>query len=104
MLDSQTVEKPVTLMKSQADFRKEVDASGAWSVAQIEALFDLPFNELMLNAQETHTSYFPEGDVELATLLSSKTGGCPEDRAYCHQAARYDSDVKAEKLMGLEEV
>ena len=104
MLDTQTVEKPITLIKSQADLRKELDASGSWSVAQIEALFNLPFNDLMLKAQETHKTYFPEGDVELATLLSIKTGGCPEDCAYCPQAARYDTDVKAEKLMGLEEV
>ena len=104
MLDSQTAEKPLTPMKSQATLRKEVDASGTWSVAQIEALFALPFNALMLKAQETHQAYFPEGDVELATLLSIKTGGCPEDCGYCPQAARYDTDVKAAKLMGLEEV
>ena len=67
MLDAQTVEKPLTQVKSKADLRKELDASGAWTVAQIEALFDLPFNELMLKAQETHKAYFPEGDVELAT-------------------------------------
>jgi biotin synthase len=104
MLDAQTVEKPLTLVKSKANLRKEVDASGEWTVAQIEALFDLPFSELMHQAQETHKANFPEGDVELATLLSIKTGGCPEDCGYCPQAARYDTDVKAEKLMGLEEV
>jgi biotin synthase len=104
MLDAQTVEKPLTLVKSEASFRKEVDASGKWTVAQIEALFDLPFKELMCRAQDTHRANFPEGDVELATLLSIKTGGCPEDCAYCPQAARYDTDVKAEKLMNVEEV
>ena len=57
MLDAQTVEKPLTQVKSKADLRKELDASGAWTVAQIEALFDLPFNELMLKAQETHKAY-----------------------------------------------
>ena len=104
MLDAQTVEKPLTHIKSKADLRKEVDASGEWGVSQIEALFALPFNELMLRAQQAHEANFPEGDVELATLLSIKTGGCPEDCSYCPQAARYDTDVKAEKLMGLEEV
>ena len=94
MLDAQTAEKPLTLVKSRANLRKEVDASGDWTVAQIEALFALPFNELMLQAQETHKAYFPEGDVELATLLSIKTGGCPEDCGYCPQAARYDTRTR----------
>jgi biotin synthase len=108
MQDAQTVEKPLTQFKSKAELHQgmheEISAPGEWSVAQIEALFALPFNELMLKAQETHKAYFPQGDVELATLLSIKTGGCPEDCGYCPQAARYDTDVKAEKLMGLEEV
>jgi biotin synthase len=104
MQATQTTEKPLTHVKSQKDLHKEVDASGAWSVAQIEALFALPFNELMFQAQQTHRTNFPEGDVELATLLSIKTGGCPEDCSYCPQAARYDTDVKANKLMDLDEV
>ena len=76
----------------------------AWTLEQLAALYDLPFNELMFQAQETHRQYFPEGDVELATLLSIKTGGCPEDCGYCPQAARYHTDVKATKLLDLEEV
>jgi biotin synthase len=76
----------------------------AWTLEQAAALYDLPFNELMFQAQETHRQYFPEGDVELATLLSIKTGGCPEDCGYCPQAARYHTDVKATKLLDLEEV
>jgi biotin synthase len=100
----QTTEKPLTQVKSQKDLHQEVDASGAWSVAQIEALFNLPLSDLMFKAQETHRANFPEGDVELATLLSIKTGGCPEDCSYCPQAARYDTDVKANKLMDLAEV
>ena len=108
MQDTQTIEKPLTQFKSKADLHQGANAavqvSSEWSVAQIEALFALPFNQLILKAQETHKTYFPEGDVELATLLSIKTGGCPEDCAYCPQAARYDTDVKADKLMDLEEV
>lgn len=64
----------------------------------------MPFNELMSKAQTVHQQYFPEGDIELATLLSIKTGGCPEDCGYCPQAARYHTDVKATKLMDVEEV
>ncbi len=104
MLDVQSTEKPLTHVKSKADLHREVNASGAWTVAQIEALFDLPFNDLMLEAAQAHRANFPEGDVELATLLSIKTGGCPEDCGYCPQAARYDTDVKASKLLDLEEV
>ena len=104
MQATQTSEKPLTHVKSQKDLHKELDASGAWSVAQIETLFALPFSDLMFKAQETHRLNFPDGDVELATLLSIKTGGCPEDCAYCPQAARYDTDVKANKLLDLDEV
>jgi biotin synthase len=95
MQATQTIEKPLTQVKSQKDLHKEVNATAAWSVPQIEALFALPFSELMFKAQETHRANFPDGDVELATLLSIKTGGCPEDCSYCPQAARYDTDVKA---------
>ena len=104
MQATQTTEKPLTHVKSQKDLHKELDQSGVWSVGQIEALFALPFSDLMFRAQETHRTSFPDGDVELATLLSIKTGGCPEDCAYCPQAARYDTDVKANKLMELDEV
>jgi len=64
----------------------------------------MPFNELMAKASAIHHENFPEGDIELATLLSIKTGGCPEDCGYCPQAARYHTDVKATKLMDVEEV
>jgi biotin synthase len=104
MQATQTIEKPLTQVKSQKDLHKEVNVSAAWSVSQIEALFALPFSELIFKAQETHRANFPDGDVELATLLSIKTGGCPEDCSYCPQAARYDTDVKANKLMYLDEV
>ena len=75
-----------------------------WTLEAVAALYNLPFNEIMFRAQETHRQVFPEGDVELATLLSIKTGGCPEDCSYCPQAARYHTDVKASKLLDLEEV
>jgi biotin synthase len=104
MQASPTIENPLTHIKSKAALDKQLAASGDWTVAQIEALFALPFSELLHQAQETHQAYFPEGDVELATLLSIKTGGCPEDCSYCPQAARYDTDIKANKLMDLDEV
>jgi biotin synthase len=70
-----------------------------WSVADIEALFDLPFMELMHRAQTVHREHHDPNEVQLSTLLSIKTGGCPEDCSYCPQAARYDTGVEASKLM-----
>ncbi|BDW10121.1 biotin synthase [Polynucleobacter sp. SHI8] len=78
--------------------------STPWSIAQVEALYDLPFQVLMTKAADVHRTYFPDGDVELATLLSIKTGGCPEDCSYCPQAARYHTGVEATKLMDIDEV
>ncbi len=83
---------------STADIRHD------WTRGEVEALFALPFNDLMFRAQSLHRKYFNAGEVQISTLLSIKTGGCPEDCAYCPQAARYDTGVKAEKLMALNAV
>jgi biotin synthase len=93
----------ITAPLIQAKSRPPV-VGATWTLEAVTALYNLPFNEIMFRAQETHRQYFPEGDVELATLLSIKTGGCPEDCGYCPQAARYHTDVKATKLLDLEEV
>jgi biotin synthase len=75
-----------------------------WPVANVVALFDLPFNDLLYQAQQIHRLHFNANQVELATLLSIKTGGCPEDCSYCPQAARYDTGVTAQKILDLETV
>jgi biotin synthase len=75
-----------------------------WSVDAVEALFALPFNDLILQAQQVHRENFPANEVELATLLSIKTGGCPEDCGYCPQSVHYDTGVDASKLMDREAV
>jgi biotin synthase len=75
-----------------------------WTRAQVRALFDLPFPELMFQAQTVHRENFEPGEVQISTLLSIKTGGCPEDCAYCPQSASYDTGVRAEKLMALDAV
>jgi len=75
-----------------------------WSVAEVEALFALPFTELLFQAQTVHRQHFNPTEVQLSTLLSIKTGGCPEDCSYCPQAARYDTGVEASKLMEPEAV
>ena len=75
-----------------------------WSVAEVEALLALPFAELMFRAQTVHRRHFDPNQVQMSTLLSIKTGGCPEDCAYCPQSARYDTGLAAEKMMSLDEV
>ena len=75
-----------------------------WTQQDIEALFDLPFGDLMFQAQGVHRANFDPNKVQLSTLLSIKTGGCPEDCSYCPQAARYHTDVKVEKLMDVDKV
>jgi biotin synthase len=75
-----------------------------WSRAEVLALLDLPFPELMARAGAVHREHFDPREVQVSTLLSIKTGGCPEDCAYCPQAARYDTGLKAHKLLSLDEV
>jgi biotin synthase len=75
-----------------------------WTREEVRALFDLPFPELMFRAQSVHRQNFDPAEVQISTLLSIKTGGCPEDCAYCPQSARYDTGVHAEKLMALDAV
>ncbi|MFN3703701.1 biotin synthase BioB [Thermomonas sp.] len=70
-----------------------------WSRAEVEALFDLPFPELLHRAGTAHRQHFDPTEVQVSTLLSVKTGGCPEDCGYCPQAARYHTGVEATKLM-----
>jgi biotin synthase len=75
-----------------------------WPLADVLALFELPLPELMFRASQAQRANFPDGDVELATLLSIKTGGCEEDCGYCPQAARYDTGVEAKKILELDTV
>jgi len=75
-----------------------------WTREEVRALFDLPFPELMFRAQGVHRQNFEPTEVQMSTLLSIKTGGCPEDCAYCPQSALYHTGVRAEKLMTLEAV
>jgi len=81
-----------------------IPVDAIWPLDDVLALFDLPFNDLMFRAQEAHRAHYPEGDVELATLISIKTGGCEEDCGYCSQSAHHETDVKATKILPLESV
>ncbi|WP_312319783.1 biotin synthase BioB [Stenotrophomonas sp.] len=75
-----------------------------WQPQELLQLFDLPFPELLFRAAAVHREHFDPAQVQVSTLLSVKTGGCPEDCAYCPQAQRYDTGVTAQKLMATEEV
>jgi biotin synthase len=75
-----------------------------WGIEEVLALFGAPFNDLLFRAQALHREHFEANRVQLSTLLSIKTGACPEDCAYCPQSARYHTGVKAEPLMDLETV
>ena len=75
-----------------------------WTRDEIAALFDLPFNDLMFEAQSIHRANFPRNEVQLSTLLSIKTGGCPEDCGYCSQSTEAESGLKATKLMDVQAV
>lgn len=75
-----------------------------WRLAEVEELFRLPFADLLYSAQQVHREHFDANAVQLSTLLSIKTGGCPEDCSYCPQAARYDTSVDNQALMKIEDV
>ena len=75
-----------------------------WNRDEVLALFNQPFNDLMFQAQLVHRENFNPNEVQLSTLLSIKTGACPEDCKYCPQSARYDTGLEKEKLMQVEQV
>ncbi len=86
---------------------KQVQHDGVrtdWTREEIAELFDLPFTELVFRAAEVHRAHHAAGEVQLCTLLSIKTGGCPEDCGYCSQSVHADSGVEATKLMDVREV
>ncbi|HIO96862.1 MAG TPA: biotin synthase BioB [Leucothrix sp.] len=75
-----------------------------WDLAEIKAFFDLPFNDLIYKSHSIHREQFNPNEVQVSTLLSIKTGACPEDCSYCSQSARNDTGLEKERLLPLEEV
>ncbi|RBP53090.1 biotin synthase BioB [Arenicella xantha] len=75
-----------------------------WPLHLVEALFDLPFNDLMFQAQSVHRASFNPNEIQLSSLLSIKTGACPEDCKYCPQSARYKTGLDAERLMRVDNI
>jgi biotin synthase len=81
-----------------------VAATSHWPLEAVAALFELPFNDLIYRAHGVHRAHHPANDVQLSTLLSIKTGGCPEDCAYCPQAARYHTGVTNDAMLSVADV
>ena len=79
-------------------------SKGRWPVEAVEALFDLPFNDLLFKAQQVHRENFDANELQLSSLLSIKTGACPEDCKYCPQSARYATGLEVERLMRVEKI
>lgn len=78
--------------------------SSRWSISQIQMLLDLPFNDLIYRAQTIHRQFHEPNEIQLSTLISVKTGGCPEDCGYCPQAARYHTGVENQATLSLDAV
>lgn len=91
----------VKLYRTNSEIKSE---NQRWSVVEIEALFKLPFADLLYRAQQTHREYFDPNAVQLSTLLSIKTGGCSEDCGYCPQSAFHSAGVENKKMLELSEV
>ena len=75
-----------------------------WEIAEIKALFELPFNDLLYKAHSIHRETFDPNKVQVSSLLNIKTGACPEDCSYCSQSSKYDTGLEREKLMEIDEV
>src|ERR1700743_1665147 len=101
----------MTLVTTRADTASETKSSSIpsnlrknWTVAEAAALYASPFNDLLFKAQTIHRAHFDPNRVQLSRLLSIKTGGCPEDCAYCSQSVHHESGLSASKLMEVQRV
>jgi biotin synthase len=103
-MSESTLQEPKVVSLHRPTAAITLPPAATWPREEVLALFELPFHELMFKAQQTQRANFPDGDVELATLLSIKTGGCEEDCGYCPQAARYDTGVEAKKILDIDTV
>jgi biotin synthase len=99
-----TIESSIQLYTKPSHPATAESADVRWKVADIEALFALPFLDLMFRAQEVHRTHFKAGEVQRSTLLSIKTGGCSENCGYCSQSAHHHTGLPREELMPLNEV
>jgi biotin synthase len=101
MTTTANISLPAARPRARAD---QPGSTVRWPVAGVQDLLDLPFMDLLFRAQQVHREHFDASTVQLSTLLSIKTGGCPEDCAYCPQSAHFDTGIEASKLMPVQEV
>ncbi len=92
--------KPAPRPSDRIDYEVRHD----WTRAEVGQLFDMPFNDLLFHAQQVHRSHFDPNAVQISTLLSIKTGGCPEDCHYCPQSVHFDTGLEPGRLLDIEEV
>ena len=83
---------------------KNTDIKNNWSTKELQDIYDLPFNDLLWKAQGLHRKYNNPNEIQISTLMSIKTGGCPEDCKYCSQSIRYDTDINLEKTLPLSDI
>lgn len=100
-LDSLTISET---QNDSSSITGKSDDSVYWSVTEVQLLLDTPFNDLIYRAQSIHRQHHDANGVQLSTLISVKTGGCPEDCGYCPQAARYHTGVDNQDMLSLDEV
>ena len=93
-----------SLEKQPNNITDNASSSFRWPISQIQILLDLPFNDLIYRAQTTHRRFHDSNKIQLSTLISVKTGGCPEDCGYCPQAARYHTGVENQAMLTLDTV
>ena len=86
------------------DEKAPADIRHNWTTEEVETLFSIPFNDLLYKAQSVHRRNFAANEIQISTLLSIKTGGCPEDCAYCPQSAHYDTGTNKDKLLDIDSV
>ena len=91
-------------ISTQAQLQVASPVRNDWQLDEVQALYGLPFNDLLFKAQSIHRENFDPNEVQVSSLLSIKTGSCSEDCGYCPQSARYDSDLTPEALMPIDEV
>ena len=95
-------------MESCCNTKSEINSNssitGLWTILAAQEIYNLPFPELIFRAQSEHRKHFDHTVIQRSTLLSIKTGGCPEDCAYCPQSAHYKTDVERQALLPVDEV
>ena len=104
VLDQGKFGQTIGSMAAQEVMQSTPSLRNDWTSEEVDELFVIPFNDLLFDAQKVHRLWFDPNQVQMSTLLSIKTGGCPEDCSYCSQSVRFDTGLNASPLMNVEDV